>query len=233
MVRGCLRNANFITKEPFTHESLLIDKKEYKLSEREKQLAHKEYQHDKKYFPYSRPATSLYAGASVGVNYSHLLNQKYPVNLGSKSMYNMQPGLQTQTSYSSYGSDAYSPNPSANIYSKILNESSLAYAEQKNQNLDFSLHRSLSTSSLPFSNSCYSLSRTQNGNSTNNNTSNNNPTIMKYLNSSESLNLSQTSEVASSISQAGTADFTINHGYTSQMSRVASSQSDTSGYASQ
>lgn len=51
LVQACMQHASVITREPFTHESLLIDKKEYQLSAREKEIAFREYQHDKRYFP--------------------------------------------------------------------------------------------------------------------------------------------------------------------------------------
>jgi hypothetical protein len=68
LINVCKNHANVITKEPFTHESLLIDKKEYQLSEREKMQAFREYQNDKKYFPYNRP------------NSYNLYNQQFPSN---------------------------------------------------------------------------------------------------------------------------------------------------------
>ncbi|RMZ96326.1 helicase ARIP4-like isoform X1 [Brachionus plicatilis] len=59
LVNACIKHAHVITKEPYTHESLLIDKKEYQLSEREKAMAFKDYHHDKRFFPYAR-SNSLY-----------------------------------------------------------------------------------------------------------------------------------------------------------------------------
>lgn len=53
LVQACIQHAHVITREPFTHESLLIDKKEYQLSAREKEIAFREYHHDKRYFPCS------------------------------------------------------------------------------------------------------------------------------------------------------------------------------------
>ena len=65
LLSSCFKHANVITKEPYTHESLLIDKKEYQLSEREKVMAFKDYQHDKRYFPYAR-SNSLYNSNRYG-----------------------------------------------------------------------------------------------------------------------------------------------------------------------
>ena len=84
LVNACLTHAHIITTEPFTHESLLIDKKEYALSEREKVQAMREYNNDKKYFPYNRPN-----------NYSLYYN-RFPSNPGQL--------LQNQMSYSMHHS---------------------------------------------------------------------------------------------------------------------------------
>nr|QNH68104.1 RAD54L2 [Brachionus koreanus] len=60
LINACFKHSNVITKEPYTHESLLIDKKEYQLSEREKAMAFKDYQHDKRFFPYARSNSMCY-----------------------------------------------------------------------------------------------------------------------------------------------------------------------------
>ena len=38
LINSCMKNSHAITKAPFTHESLLLDKKEYALSDREKNM---------------------------------------------------------------------------------------------------------------------------------------------------------------------------------------------------
>jgi hypothetical protein len=70
LVRACMHHANVITREPFTHESLLIDKKEYQLSAREKEIAFREYNYDRRYFPCSAVGLSsraTYASASCSI----------------------------------------------------------------------------------------------------------------------------------------------------------------------
>ena len=62
VVQSLLRNnCDYITKEPFTHESLLIDRKDYRLTKAEKNLARLSYEREKKMnvYGYTRPS---YAG---------------------------------------------------------------------------------------------------------------------------------------------------------------------------
>jgi RAD54-like protein 2 len=47
LINSCLKHPALITKEPFKHESLLLDKKEYKLTNREKRAAIQEYEYEK------------------------------------------------------------------------------------------------------------------------------------------------------------------------------------------
>jgi hypothetical protein len=89
LLNVCAQHESIITKEPFTHESLLIDKKEYQLSEREKNQAFREYQNDKKYFPYNR---------STPYN---LYYQRFPSNTNQL--------IQNQINYSAHYS--FSPAP--------------------------------------------------------------------------------------------------------------------------
>ena len=112
LIACCMRNASFITKEPFTHESLLIDKKEYKLSEREKQLAHREYQNDKRNFPY--------AARQSYINSPHLLNSKYPVSLGLVGRSSF-PNLSSHLSQPNYSMNNY-VDKSSNVYNRIVAE---------------------------------------------------------------------------------------------------------------
>ncbi|CAF0904925.1 unnamed protein product [Brachionus calyciflorus] len=61
LINSCLKHRDLITREPYTHESLLLEKKEYQLSDREKAMAFREYQHDKRYFPYARSNSLMYS----------------------------------------------------------------------------------------------------------------------------------------------------------------------------
>ncbi len=47
LISSCLKHKTLITKEPFRHESLFLDKKEYKLTSREKRTALQEYEYEK------------------------------------------------------------------------------------------------------------------------------------------------------------------------------------------
>jgi RAD54-like protein 2 len=49
----CKQYAQSITKIPFTHESLLSDRKEYQLTSAEKRRAQKDYQDEKRMNTYS------------------------------------------------------------------------------------------------------------------------------------------------------------------------------------
>ena len=173
LISSCMRNTAFITKEPFTHESLLLDKKEYQLSDREKALAFKEYQHDKKYFPYTRPS------------YNSLLYPKFPSN--------PQQLIQNQHQYSNYlhGSASSfnlgSSPSSSSLYGRLLNESSNE-SSSSSRNLDFSLHRSLSTSTLLNHNTNSYFASASSSQTPSSNSSSDNPTIMKYLNSDTNVN---------------------------------------------
>ncbi|CAH1783913.1 unnamed protein product [Owenia fusiformis] len=64
------RDGHWITKEPFTHESLLVDNKEQKLTKSEKRLAKQGYEYEKKMnTTYSRPSYSTwYPKTSTGAN---------------------------------------------------------------------------------------------------------------------------------------------------------------------
>lgn len=160
LINACLKHACVITKEPYTHESLLIDKKEYQLSEREKAMAFKEYQHDKKYFPYSKPSS-----------YSAYYLQRYPIstqmqqqqqvnyntqsiqssNLVHQSMSSMNLTSSVTCSSSSSLSSASSTSSSRPSSSSSFNYQSNLSADVNllNKNgLDFNLHRSISTPTI-------------------------------------------------------------------------------------
>ncbi|XP_019392642.1 PREDICTED: helicase ARIP4 isoform X1 [Crocodylus porosus] len=62
---ACLKHPHLITKEPFQHESLLIDRKEHKLTKAEKKAAKKSYEEEKRAsVPYTRPSYAQYYPAS-------------------------------------------------------------------------------------------------------------------------------------------------------------------------
>uniref|UniRef100_A0A3P9LQ92 RAD54 like 2 n=1 Tax=Oryzias latipes TaxID=8090 RepID=A0A3P9LQ92_ORYLA len=72
MFKACQLYPNLITKSPFHHESLLVDRKESKLTKAEKRAAKKSYEEEKRAsVPYSRPSyapyypTSEYTLASI------------------------------------------------------------------------------------------------------------------------------------------------------------------------
>jgi RAD54-like protein 2 len=62
LINTCLKYNNLITKEPFKHESLLLDKKEYQLSNREKRDAFKHYEYEKR-MPLNSSKGSSYAAS--------------------------------------------------------------------------------------------------------------------------------------------------------------------------
>lgn len=71
------KHSNVLSKEPFQHESLLVDRKEKKLSQAEKRLAKRSYELEKQAnINYSRPQYSYYQGS------------------GGSSSTNLQTGLQ-------------------------------------------------------------------------------------------------------------------------------------------
>uniref|UniRef100_A0A452IM55 Uncharacterized protein n=1 Tax=Gopherus agassizii TaxID=38772 RepID=A0A452IM55_9SAUR len=62
---ACLKYPHLITREPFQHESLLIDRKEHKLTKAEKKAAKKSYEEEKRAsVPYTRPSYAQYYPAS-------------------------------------------------------------------------------------------------------------------------------------------------------------------------
>ncbi|XP_032065797.1 helicase ARIP4 isoform X1 [Thamnophis elegans] len=62
---ACLKYPHLITKEPFQHESLLIDRKEHKLTKAEKKAAKKSYEEEKRAsVPYTRPSYAQYYPAT-------------------------------------------------------------------------------------------------------------------------------------------------------------------------
>uniref|UniRef100_A0AAR2IVW1 RAD54 like 2 n=1 Tax=Pygocentrus nattereri TaxID=42514 RepID=A0AAR2IVW1_PYGNA len=63
--KACLRYPHLITKQPFHHESLLMDRRDLKLSNAEKQAAKKSYEEEKRAsVPYTRPSYAHYYPAS-------------------------------------------------------------------------------------------------------------------------------------------------------------------------
>ncbi len=196
LITSCMKHSHVITKEPFTHESLLIDKKEYQLSEREKALAFREYHHDKKYFPYTRNtnitstaaslfyqrygnAAAAHTSQTVYSNYSNSSLANLPLNFASSSSLSNSSTSSTLSNSSNHSFIANSQiGCPSNLYSNILNDNS--------KDLDFNLNRNLTgTNSFLQTNQ---ISRYKNDNF-NSNISNSSPTIMKYLNSSENMNI--------------------------------------------
>uniref|UniRef100_A0AAQ6AJ12 RAD54 like 2 n=1 Tax=Amphiprion ocellaris TaxID=80972 RepID=A0AAQ6AJ12_AMPOC len=61
ILQACQLYPNFISKQPFQHESLLVDRKESKLTKAEKRAAKKSYEDEKRAsVPYSRPSYAPY-----------------------------------------------------------------------------------------------------------------------------------------------------------------------------
>uniref|UniRef100_A0A3B5AM68 Helicase ARIP4-like n=1 Tax=Stegastes partitus TaxID=144197 RepID=A0A3B5AM68_9TELE len=61
ILQACQLYPNLITKQPFHHESLLVDRKESKLTKAEKRAAKKSYEDEKRAsVPYSRPSYAPY-----------------------------------------------------------------------------------------------------------------------------------------------------------------------------
>jgi len=137
LINSCLRHSHVITKEPFTHESLLIDKKEYQLSEREKAIAFREYQHDKKYFPYTRSSSTF--------GY-----QRFPSNY--------QQLAQNQMAYTN-NLNPYSPSISNSLTASFTSSLSSSYSNLRatSSSLDFNLNTNLYSSSSSSSSSMYGL----------------------------------------------------------------------------
>jgi hypothetical protein len=202
LINSCMKNSHVITKEPFTHESLLIDKKEYQLSEREKALAFREYQHDKKYFPYTRNSNITSTAASLFYqrygniaqsNSSSNNNNNNNMNNNSYSNYNTLSvnsigvnNISSLSNSSTSSNMSCSSNNSAiiyksNFYNGIINDANNNNNNNNNKDLDFNLNRNITTgsSSILNQNSKYNM---------NDLISNNSPTITKYLNSSDHLN---------------------------------------------
>ncbi|KAJ8257532.1 hypothetical protein GJAV_G00186600 [Gymnothorax javanicus] len=65
ILRACKLYPHLITKQPFQHESLLMDRKEMKLTKAEKKAAKKSYEDEKRAsVPYTRPSYAHYYPAS-------------------------------------------------------------------------------------------------------------------------------------------------------------------------
>ncbi|XP_012938191.1 uncharacterized protein LOC101863187 isoform X2 [Aplysia californica] len=78
LVRVLQNNGQWLTKQPFTHESLLIDRKELRLSKREKRLAKEGYARDKRMnITYTRPSYAAYYPQSGGLPNRLPLNSSY------------------------------------------------------------------------------------------------------------------------------------------------------------
>ncbi|XP_059177576.1 helicase ARIP4-like isoform X2 [Physella acuta] len=72
------KHGKWLTKQPFTHESLLIDRKELRLSKREKRLAKEGYARDKRMnVTYTRPTYAAYYPQPGGLPSRLPLNSRY------------------------------------------------------------------------------------------------------------------------------------------------------------
>lgn len=156
LVTSCLRHKDVITKEPFTHESLLIDKKEYQLSEREKETAFREYQQDKRYFPCARSNSYNYLRYQLGSSTSAVSFAHSPFNVPSTghqaavnhsaSMMNLNSGslLANTRSVSSVNltnmSSSSFSSSSSNLYNLI---------NQTSNSLDFSINQNPCVNNAP------------------------------------------------------------------------------------
>uniref|UniRef100_A0A8C4NG30 RAD54 like 2 n=1 Tax=Eptatretus burgeri TaxID=7764 RepID=A0A8C4NG30_EPTBU len=79
----CIKYSHLITKKPFTHESLLMDKREYRLTSAEKRAAKKSYEDEKRASaPYSRPSyAQFYPTVSDSLdNFSYLAQQQHKLH---------------------------------------------------------------------------------------------------------------------------------------------------------
>ncbi len=141
LIAACMKHSSTITKEPFTHESLLCDKKEYQLSEREKNLAFRDYHHDKKYFPTSRPSSlsQFYQRTSLslppitaGCGYSAYSSPQINPNIN----YSALASFNNQNSYNNSSNSSTASSSSAGS-----NTSSLKAVTRPD--LDFSLDRNI------------------------------------------------------------------------------------------
>ncbi|XP_027026818.1 helicase ARIP4-like isoform X1 [Tachysurus fulvidraco] len=84
---ACAKFPHLITKQPFHHESLLMDRQDFKLTKEEKQAAKKSYENEKRAsVPYTRPSYSHYYPAS---------DQKL-TNIPAFSQRNWRPPLQPE-----------------------------------------------------------------------------------------------------------------------------------------
>ncbi|CAL1535806.1 unnamed protein product, partial [Lymnaea stagnalis] len=78
MVNVLKTYGQWLTKQPFTHESLLIDRKELRLSKREKRLAKEGYARDKRMnVTYTRPSYAAYYPQPGGLPSRLPLNSRY------------------------------------------------------------------------------------------------------------------------------------------------------------
>ena len=147
LIDSCLKHSNVITKEPFTHESLLIDKKEYQLSEREKAMAFRNYNHDKKYFPLIRSSSTtsllyqqMHYGSGIGSctnNYSLAPPPPLPPSYFNQPRFPVIKNNSNDNNNNNKNMNSNSPSQNSAI---IINENSQLAS---NQNLDFNLNKNM------------------------------------------------------------------------------------------
>ena len=102
LINTCLKYNHLITKEPFKHESLLLDKKEYQLSNREKRDAFKHYEYEKR-MPLNCSKGSSYAASYFAkLHANNGLNGFSSTNTSLSSYYSSLNSSRQQTPLSSY-----------------------------------------------------------------------------------------------------------------------------------
>lgn len=161
LVKSCMQHSGVITREPFTHESLLIDKKEYQLTSREKEIAFREYHQDKKYFPYSAGAgsrTSFSATIAAATAYQ----ARYPPQSNHQS-FTVGPLTTPSTYSSSFGrnnnnnNQSYAYNNGTNSSTHLISHSMsmgdlLSSNEANNTNVSYFQNRPINDSNATVSN---------------------------------------------------------------------------------
>ncbi|KAK3512772.1 hypothetical protein QTP70_025117 [Hemibagrus guttatus] len=89
--QACLRFPHLITKPPFQHESLLMDRKDLKLTKAEKKAAKKSYEDEKRAsVPYQRPSYAHYYPANEQ-SHSNIRNWRPAPRMDEKPIASVRP----------------------------------------------------------------------------------------------------------------------------------------------
>lgn len=178
LISSCMKNSHVITKEPFTHESLLLDKKEYQLSEREKNMAFRDYHHEKKYFPTSRPST-------YSQFYQRMTQQNsMPLQSSYSQLYPSTPQLNPNINYSSYPPyNNSSSNSSTSSSSSMSSTNSINFSAKQSSLNTGIFNEILNDNSKDLDFNLHNITSSHMAQSYKNNNEYNSPTIMKCLNS--------------------------------------------------